>query len=66
MAPMHAQVFIMEDGESYRDPTDPGFVVLPNDYGDPNDVFTPVGNGAIWLAALGGAYLLSKKSKKTK
>lgn len=66
-APLRAQVFMLDGDENYRDPEDPQvFVNLPNEYGNPNDIYTPVGNGVILLAALGGAYLLSKKSKRSK
>ena len=61
----HAQVFIMEDEHSLR-PPDPeevlGWPVNPqNGYGTSNDEYTPLGDGILLLAALGGAYLLKKK-----
>lgn len=62
-----AQVFIMEDEHSMR-PTDPeevlGWPVNPqNGYGTSNDEYTPVGDGLLLLAALGGAYLMKKKKE---
>ena len=61
----HAQVFIMEEEHSLRQ-TDPedvlGWPVNPqNGYGTGNDEFTPLGDGILLLAALGGTYLLRKK-----
>ena len=66
----HAQVFIMEDEHSLR-PTDPEEVLSwpvnpQNGYGTSNDEFTPVGDGLLLLAALGGLYLINKEKKQTK
>lgn len=63
-APMHAQVFMLDGDENYRDPEDPGvFIALPT-YGQGYDYYTPIGNGLMLLAALGGAYLLGKHKKE--
>lgn len=62
-----AQVFIMEDEHSLR-PTDPEEVLSwpvnpQNGYGTSNDEYTPVGDGLLLLAALGGVYLVRKLKK---
>ena len=63
-APMRAQVFMMDGDENYRDPEDPGvFAGLPENYGLGVDWYTPVGDGILLFAALGGAYLLNKRKK---
>ena len=65
-APMHAQVFMMEDDN------DPNRTVLGNGtygniiaHGSGYDQanFVPLGEGIALLTALGGAYLLRKKNK---
>ena len=57
-----AQVFMMDGDENYREPEDPSvFINLPENYGLGVDWYTPVGDGIMLLAALGGAYLLKKK-----
>ena len=64
---MKAQVFMMDGDENYRDPEDPQvFAGLPNNFGSGYDYYMPVGDGIMLLAALGGAYLLGKKSKSEK
>ena len=66
-APLRAQVFMMDGDENYRDPEDPAvFVQLPEDYGSATDYYTPIGDGLMLLAALGGAYLLNTKKKTNK
>ena len=61
-ASMHAQVFMLDGDENYRDPDDPGvFVNLPENYGLGVDWYVPVGDGLLLLAALGGAYLSVKR-----
>ena len=68
VVPVRAQVFIMEDDES------PERNVLNGNYSnvivhgsvDDQANFVPIGNGALLLAALGGAYLLRKKKTITK
>ena len=62
----HAQVFIMENESNLREDTEDvlGWPVNPqNGYGTSNDEYTPVGDGLLLLAALGGAYLMKKKKK---
>ena len=62
-----AQVFMLDGDENYRDPEDPAvFAGLPSDFGLGADwyLYTPVGDGFVLLAALGGAYLLRKKKKE--
>ena len=63
----YSQIFLMDfdQGENPRDPVEvEGFwFVAPMD-GQEVDQFTPVGNGVLLLAGLGGAYLLTKKKKK--
>ena len=57
-----AQVFMLDGDENYREPENPQvFAGLPEDYGLGVDSFTPIGDGILLLAALGGAYLLKKK-----
>lgn len=61
-----AQVFIMENESNLREDTEDvlGWPVNPqNGYGTSNDEYTPVGDGLLLLAALGGAYLMKKKKK---
>ena len=61
---MKAQVFMLDGDENYRTPEDPQvFAGLPENYGLGVDWYTPVGDGIMLLAALGGAYLLRKKKK---
>lgn len=60
-----AQVFVMENESNLREDTEDvlGWPVNPqNGYGTSNDEYTPVGDGLLLLAALGGAYLLKKKN----
>ena len=61
---MKAQVFMMDGDENYREPENPQvFAGLPENYGLAVDWYTPVGDGLVLLAALGGAYLLKKRNK---
>ena len=60
-----AQVFMLDGDENYREPEDPAvFINLPEDYGLGVDWYTPVGDGILLLAALGGAYLVGKRTRK--
>lgn len=62
---MKAQVFMMDGDENYREPEDPAvFINLPENYGLGVDWYTPVGDGVLLLATLGGAYLLNRKRKQ--
>lgn len=59
-----AQVFIMENESNLREDTEDvlGWPVNPqNGYGTSNDEYTPLGDGILLLAALGGAYLFGKR-----
>ena len=61
-APMRAQVFMLDGDENYREPDDPAvFADLPSNFGLGVDWYVPAGDGLMLLAALGGAYLLTKK-----
>ena len=63
---MKAQVFMMDGDENYREPENPQvFAGLPENYGLGVDWYTPVGDGILLFAALGGAYLLNKRKKST-
>jgi hypothetical protein len=62
---MKAQVFMIDGDDNYREPENPQvFAGLPEDYGLGVDWYTPVGDGILLLAALGGAYLLKKSKNK--
>lgn len=62
---MKAQVFMIDGDENYREPENPQvFAGLPENYGLAVDWYTPVGDGVLLLAALGGAYLLKHKRNK--
>ena len=62
-----AQVFMMDGDENYREPEDPQvFINLPQGYGLGVDWYTPVGDGVLLLAALGGAYLMGKRKNALK
>lgn len=64
---MKAQVFMIDGDDNYREPENPQvFAGLPEDYGLGVDWYTPVGDGILLLAALGGAYLLKKRKKVIK
>ena len=59
-----AQVFCLEDDDNFREGRDNnGSVIVPN-YGSTNDLYLPLGDGALLLAGLAGAYLIGKKHKK--
>ena len=61
---MKAQVFMMDGDDNYREPEDPQvFAGLPENFGLGVDWYTPVGDGIMLLAVLGGAYLLKKRNK---
>ena len=61
---MEAQVFMMDGDENYREPENPQvFAGLPEDYGLGVDWYTPVGDGILLLAALGGVYLVKRRNK---
>ena len=58
-----AQIFVLEDESSLRDPSTPvsEWPVLPQNEGQGNDSFTPIGSGIFLLIALGGVYLVRKR-----
>ena len=64
-APMHAQVFIMEEDENDRLDNVFGNGQWNNIivHGSPDDLtnWVPLGEGILLLSALGGAYLLKRK-----
>ena len=65
VGPMKAQVFIADDEfEGMMRKSDPDFVLVSPIQGLSTDQFTPIGNGLLLLAGLGGAYLLKKRNKK--
>ena len=62
-----AQVFMLDADNDQREQIEPGFNINnPNGFGQGTDFYeyTPVGSGALLLAALGGAYLIGKKKQK--
>lgn len=65
----NGQIFETEGDVSSRygieDPTGNGIIPLNGGILDQtNEIYTPVGSGVMLLAALGGAYLLAKKTAK--
>ena len=65
VVPMKAQVFIADDEfEGMMRKNDPDFALVSPIQGLSTDQFTPIGNGLLLLAGLGGAYLLRKRNKK--
>ena len=62
----NAQVFIMENEVNQREDSEEvlGWPVNPqNGNGSSVDDYVPLGGGILWLAALGGAYLVNKRKK---
>ena len=60
----NAQVFLIDDEiDNPRIQNDEFNIDNPGSHGLGEDWYTPVGDGALLLAALGGAYLLGKKKK---
>ena len=60
----NAQVFLIDDGiDNPRNPNEEFNIVNPGYHGSSEDWYTPVGDGTLLLAALGGAYLFGKKKK---
>ena len=63
--PARAQVFVIYDEESDRTPEDAYvFAILPAEQGIGLDWYAPIGDGLLLLTALGGAYLLRKKTSE--
>jgi len=66
-APLHAQIFIMDDefeGKLRQNIPEENLWV-PITAMDDDLAFTPIGEGGLLLTALGGVYLLKKRKKKT-
>ena len=63
--PLRAQVFIQDDEfeGSMRLGSDEFGLVVPME-GSDVDEFVPLGEGALTMALLGGAYLLTKRKRK--
>ena len=60
----NAQVFLIDDEiNNPRIQNDEFNINNPGYHGSGEDWYTPVGDGALLLAALGGAYLLGKRKK---
>ena len=66
--PMRSQVFLTQedlDSERAGQWEDIGLIIPIHEQDfDQAEPYTPVGSGIVLLTALGGAYLLGKKSKK--
>lgn len=59
-----AQIFMTEDDHNLRSRSSEVLGVVPLNgvnYDQTNETYTPIGEGVLLLAALGGAYLLKKK-----
>ena len=60
----NAQIFLIDDEiDNPRIPSDEFNIDNPGWHGSGEDWYTPIGDGALLLAALGGAYLVGKKKK---
>lgn len=58
-----AQIIIMDDeSNNLREPV--AWPALPGNNDWSNDSYIPIGDGIMLLAALGGAYLVSKRKNK--
>ena len=65
VVPLKAQVFIADDEfEGMMRLSESDFVLVVPQQASDADQFTPIGNGVLLLAGLGGAYLLRKRNKK--
>ena len=61
----NAQVFLIDDEiDNPRIQNEEFNINNPGYHGSGEDWYTPVGDGALLLAALGSAYLIGKKRKK--
>lgn len=62
-----AQIYTGEGEGNNRleglEPSNGLYIDNPNGYGYGTDYYTPLGDGLLLLAALGGAYLLNKRKK---
>lgn len=65
-----AQIYTGEGEGNNRleglEPSNGLYIDNPNGYGYGTDYYTPLGDGLLLLAALGGAYLLKKKKENNK
>lgn len=62
-----AQIFMTEDDHNLRSGSSEDLGVVPLNgvnYDQTNETYTPIGEGVLLLAALGGAYLLKKRNNK--
>lgn len=62
-----AQIFIQDNEAGSRADSDPDLGInMPPDFGEGSEGngYSPIGGGAVLLAALGGAYLLGKRNKE--
>ena len=65
VGPLKAQIFIADDEfEGMMRKSDPDYILVAPMQGLTTDQFTPIGNGVLLLAGLGGAYLLTKRKKR--
>ena len=65
VVPLKAQVFIADDEfEGMMRLSESDFVLVVPQQASDADQVTPIGNGVLLLAGLGGAYLLRKRNKK--
>lgn len=63
-----AQIFLGEGEDNMRANGDAPtniWPVLPNDNAEGEDGYSPIGDGILLLAALGGAYLVRKRKNHT-
>ena len=63
-----AQIYVMENEGNQRDPIENvdayDWPNNPLGNGEGHDNYTPLGDGLLLLAALGGAYLIRKRNKE--
>lgn len=65
VVPLKAQVFIADDEfEGMMRLAESEYVLVVPQQASDADQYTPIGNGVLLLAGLGGAYLLRKRKKK--
>lgn len=65
VVPLKAQVFIADDEfEGMMRLAESEYVLVVPQQASDADQYTPIGDGVLLLAGLGGAYLLRKRKKK--
>lgn len=65
VVPLKAQVFIADDEfEGMMRLAESEYVLVVPQQASDADQYTPIGNGVLLLAGLGGAYLLRKRKKR--